>query len=431
MKLLAHSALGLSDRRLVYRILGKILHIGVSSLSCTQTFLIRALSAKPRSITGKEIRRVLIIKLDELGDSVMVWPLVNDLRTYLPDAEITLLLNQSVVGLWGGVAGIRIMGVDVSCRKLLRPFLLPIRHFRLVRRHFRQEEFDVCFVPRRDSDDVYATFLAYFTRSKRRISFTEKSTPRKALTNKSFDSMLTDALPAPPVQHETLSNRSMLAAIGLSARSRQQPFPTMPETVAYAEGALPGPSSSYVAVCPTSGHSALKQWGVERFADAASRLIEAGFIVVLLGGPGDMQLAQVIQDGCNGKCINFVGKTSLSQMVALLSRCGSFLGNDAGPMHVASALGLVTVGVFGSSCWHQFGPWAPRHSVVVHEMNCSPCHVHARNRCDICIYGEPVCLHQITVDEVLEALLANIVGRGAESNKKALPVINSDHLPEG
>lgn len=427
MSLLAHSSPGPDNRSIGQRALGTVLHVGLSALCSAQTFLVRVLAPKPRFVASKEIRRALIIKLDELGDSMMAWPLIDDLKMHLPNAEITLLLNQSVIGLWDGVAGMRILGVDTRCRKLLRPLLLPIRHFRLVQERLRGEEFDICFVPRRDSDDAYATFLAYFTKSKQRISFTEKSTPRKAITNKSFDSLLTDALPTPPVQHETLSNRSMLAAIGLSAKLRQQPFPILPAVTAYAEEVLPGPSSSYVAICPTSGHSPLKQWGAERFADAASRLIEAGFTVVLIGGPGDVELGRIVQDECNGRCLNFVGETSLSQMAGLLTRCGAFLGNDAGPMHVASALGLATVGVFGSSCWHQFGPWAPRHAVVVHEINCSPCHGHARNRCDICIYAQPVCLHHITVDEVLNALLAIIPGWDVESNGRVLPVINSSH----
>lgn len=421
MTLLAHTGHDSDNSGFGSRMLGAVLHVGLSALCNVQTLLVRVLISKPRFAPSKEIRRVLIIKLDELGDSMMAWPLIHDLKMHLPDAEITLLLNQSVMGLWEGVTGIRVMGVDIRCRKLLRPFLLPIRHLRFARERLHGEEFDICLVPRRDSDDSYATFLAYFTKSKQRISFTEKSTPRKVITNRSFDSLLTDPLPPPPIQHETLSNHSMLATIGLSGRLRQQPFPIPLATAAYAEEVLPAPSSSYIAICPTSGHSPLKQWGAQRFADAAARLIETGFTVVLLGGPGDVELGQIVQARCNGKCINFVGETSLSEMAGLLSRCGAFLGNDAGPMHVASALGLATVGVFGSSCWHQFGPWAPRHAVVVHELNCSPCNEHTRNRCDICIYGKPVCLHQITVDEVLNALLTII------PTAKVLPVINSSH----
>jgi lipopolysaccharide heptosyltransferase II len=379
--------------------------LGFSILAVIQTTLTRTLVRVRPRVTRGDIQRILVVKLDELGDLVMAWPLIHTLRSRLPEAELTLVVNRSVLGITEGMAGIRVIGVDVNCNKLLRPFILTIRHYRFVRNHLRNEKFDVCFLPRRDSDDVAATVLAYFTRSARRISFSEKSTRRKTVTNRSFDSLLTDILPAPPVQHETKTNLSLLAAIGLPPAACRQPLPLPAAAVRHAEDALPGSGAPYVAICPTSGHSSLKQWGVERFAEVASRLTAAGISVVLIGGPTDSQLGSVIQAACEGKCLNFIGNTSLSQMAAMLAKCSVFLGNDAGPLHVASALGVATLGIFGSSCWHQFGPWAPRHCVVVHEMSCSPCHDHTKNRCDVCIYGQPSCMNQVTTVEVFEALM--------------------------
>lgn len=378
----------------------------LSVVAVTQTILTRALVKIPRRVAVGRIERILVVRLDELGDLVMTWPLIHALRSCLPEAELTLLVNQSVLGITEGMAGIRVIGVNVRCSKLLRQFVLPVRHYRFVRKYLRNEQFDVCLLPRRDSDDVAATMLAYFTRATRRISFSEKSTPRKAITNRSFDSLLTDVLSAPPVQHEIRTNLSLLAAIGVHPIARSCPLPLTDATVRFAENSLPLADATYVAICPTSGHSRLKQWGAERFAEVASRLTASGISVVLIGGPADSPLGSVIQDACEGNCLNFIGRTSLLEMAALLARCAAFLGNDAGPTHVASALGIGTVGVFGSSCWHQFGPWTGRQSVIVREISCSPCIGHSKNRCDVCLYSKPICLEQITTAEVLEAVTA-------------------------
>lgn len=389
---------------LLRRIFLSMARQAISLLAATQTTLIRALVQVPTRPSRDGVQRILIIKLDELGDLVMAWPLVHALKWNLPNAELTLLVNRSVLGITEGMVGIRVIGVDVSGNRALRQFILPFRHYRFVRRHLRGQQFDVCFLPRRDSDDVGATILAYFTSANRRISFTEKSTCRKALTNRSYDSLLTDVVPAPPVQHETTTNLNLMATLGLSPNAPMQRFPITEAADRFAERSLPFSGAPYVALCPSSGHSKLKQWGAERFAAVAAQLASSGIPVVLIGAPQDSQLGALIQSASGGKCLDFIGKTSLSQMAGLLAKCHAFVGNDAGPMHVASALGVPTIGIFGSSCSHQFGPWAPWRSIIAREIHCSPCHSHEKNRCDVCVYIEPVCLHQINPSSVLAAV---------------------------
>ena len=395
--------------RKIRSLIASAVQAAMSMISVMQTVLLRSLVSIPRPIVKDRLQRILIVRLDELGDLVMTLPLIQALKAGLPDAELTLLVNQSVVGIVEGMTGLRVIGVPVACNKWIRPFVLPFRHYGFVRRELRDKEFDICLLPRRDADDVCATILAYFTRSSRRMSFTERSTPRKLATNRSYDSLLTDVLPVPKLQHETLTNLSMLTAIGLPFSSYDQLLPLPASAVQFAEQMLPEAPTSYVAICPTSGHSALKQWGVERFAEVAGRLAASGRTIILLGSSADASMGQVIEAACKDRCVNMIGKTSLVQMAALLNRCTAFLGNDAGPMHVASALGIATVGILGSSCWHQFGPWGPRHTVLVREIACSPCVKHLKNRCDVCVHGSPLCLYQISPSEVFQSVQAALM----------------------
>jgi lipopolysaccharide heptosyltransferase II len=366
--------------------------------------------ARPPEMEGpsEELRRILVIKPDELGDVAMALPFLSALRQRAPRAEVTLVLNSGVAGLLKGYPGISILSVDVACNKLLRPVLLPLRHYRFARAHLRTQNFDVCLLPRRDGDDVYGTILAYFSGARRRISYTEKSTQHKAVVNRKFDALLTDVLPKPPVQHETISNLALLDVVRLSTEPTEPVVPLDAESRCFAERVIAGASASCVAICPSAGHSELKQWGADRFAEAAGILCSLGYTVVLIGTAADRELGIPIEAAAGPTCINLIGKTTLSEMAAVLTRCAAFVGNDAGPMHVAAALRIPTVGIFGSSCSHKFGAWGPRSQVVAREPECSPCRNHSKDRCKICIYTENLCLRQIPAQEVVDAVLAMI-----------------------
>ena len=91
------------------------------------------------------------------------------------------------------------------------------------------------------------------------------------------------------------------------------------------------------------------------------------------------------------------GETSIGEAIALLSLCDGFAGNDSGSMHVAGALGLPTVGIYGSTRADRTGPLGPRTSVLYRKIECSPCLKRT------CRYGHYDCLKQISPEDVVEA----------------------------
>lgn len=378
-------------------------------ISAVQVYLIRYLIPMHDRAAGGDYASILIIKLDELGDVAMMLPLLAALKHSKPDAKVTVVVNSQTSDLLAGMKGIQLLSVDVTCHHLLRPLVLPIRHYRFAKRHFDRQSFDLCLLPRRDADDVYATFLAYFSRASRRIGFSEKSTPRKAERNRCYDRLLTDVFDATAVEHETTCNLRLLDYAGISSAKLAPLQCYLPESVfSNAESALSESRLPYIAICPSSGHSELKQWGADRFAEVAGTLTSAGYPIVLLGGKNDVELGARIESAVTGTCINLTGKTSLPEVLAILNRCRVFLGNDAGLIHLASALGIPAVGVFGSSCHHRFGPWGEGHSVLVREISCSPCRSHLVNRCQACIYQENLCLRQISAGEASDAVLSAV-----------------------
>src|SRR5262244_1624823 len=128
-------------RALLFRFGLEAAHTWLAALSRIQVLLVKLLCPVAPTQIDSAIQGVLVIKLDELGDLAMAMPFLRTLREQLPNAQITLVVNRSVAGLLAGVSDVKVLGTDVKCSRLLRPLLLPIRHYRFVQRNLRDQNF--------------------------------------------------------------------------------------------------------------------------------------------------------------------------------------------------------------------------------------------------------------------------------------------------
>jgi heptosyltransferase-2 len=130
-----------------------------------------------------------------------------------------------------------------------------------------------------------------------------------------------------------------------------------------------------IGVSPGAAYGTAKQWLPERFAEAAARLAEArGAEVALFGSSGERELCEQVAKLLNGhRVTNYAGKTTLGEFIDLASQCELFLTNDSGAMHIASALGVPTVAIFGATDDVATGPTGPLARVVREAVDCSPC----------------------------------------------------------
>ncbi len=165
----------------------------------------------------------------------------------------------------------------------------------------------------------------------------------------------------------------------------------------------------YVVLNPNAGQLSLeRRWPAASFADLARRLAgEDETPVVLIGAAGEAEYVRAIAARIGaapaGLVTNLTGKLSIGELCALLSRAGALVTNDSGPMHIAAALGTPTVAMFGPETPVMYGPLGTRTSALWKPPVCSPCiNVHD-NKVANCIHGQPECLVNIAVDEVLEA----------------------------
>jgi heptosyltransferase-2 len=126
-------------------------------------------------------------------------------------------------------------------------------------------------------------------------------------------------------------------------------------------------------VSPGAAFGTAKRWLPERFAEAVARL---GQPAALFGSKDERALCESISDDLRARGIpahNFAGETTLAEYIELAAACAVYLTNDSGSMHIASALNVPTVAVFGATDHVGTGPTGPLAKVVREQVECSPC----------------------------------------------------------
>jgi heptosyltransferase-2 len=136
-----------------------------------------------------------------------------------------------------------------------------------------------------------------------------------------------------------------------------------------------------IAIGAGASYGSAKCWPPERFAEFVNRVRrENDSDVILFGAASEQKVAEAIKVGITGRVISLVGKTAIGDLPALFSRCQLFVGNDSGAMHVAAAVGLPVVAIFGPTDPHGTAPITPHCTIVQEKPYCSPCFL---RRCPI------------------------------------------------
>jgi heptosyltransferase-2 len=159
-----------------------------------------------------------------------------------------------------------------------------------------------------------------------------------------------------------------------------------------------------IGISPGAAYGTAKRWMPERFAEAASELANArGAALALFGSRAEHDLCEQIAQMLHGHDVtNYAGRTTLEQFIELAARCELFLTNDSGAMHIASALGVPTVAIFGDTDDEATGPTGPHARVVREQVECSPCLL---RECPI----DHRCMTRISAGRVVEEALALLV----------------------
>jgi len=162
-----------------------------------------------------------------------------------------------------------------------------------------------------------------------------------------------------------------------------------------------------LAICPGAEFGSSKQWPASHFIMLCTRLLADGWRVVIMGSAGDAAIAQEIYEGVEQKlgrsltdrCFNLAGKTTLAEAIDIMAACALAVSNDSGLMHVAAALNLPVVALYGSTSSEFTPPLAPMAKILTTPIECRPCFDRE------CRFGHKRCMTDIEPARVLTAIL--------------------------
>jgi heptosyltransferase-2 len=207
-----------------------------------------------------------------------------------------------------------------------------------------------------------AAWIAWLARIPTRIGY--KRDGRQLLLTHAIDLPKRGEIP----RHERFYYLELVRRAGLIDR-----LPASPEIRLHRMAA--GNGKRVIGISPGAAYGTAKRWLPERFAEAAARLAdERGASIALFGSTSERELCDQVAARINrSQVVNYAGETTLSQFIELASACELFLTNDSGAMHIASALGVPTVAIFGATDDTTTGPTGCNARVVRENVACSPC----------------------------------------------------------
>jgi heptosyltransferase II len=363
--------------------------------------------------SSSHAQRILVRGTNWLGDAVMTTPALMRLREKFPGSHIAILTPEKLRGLWLNHPAVN---ETIS--------FCPGEGVFAVAKKLRAGKFDTTLVLPNSPRSAIEVFWAGipcrigYARPWRNFFLTQTVAPREGAVkmrkrsveeiNKLIGQKTEDRgrrTEIPKSTHQTYEYLHLAAAMGASPESLPPKLLVTPEE-AEAAGKKFGwekISGPFFGLSAGAEYGPAKRWPVERFIAAAKEIQKrTNCPWILFGGKNDAEFANQIESAIGGQgVLNLAGKTSLRELMALLKRCRVFLTNDTGPMHVAVALGVPVVAIFGSTSPELTGPVSSgelRHQILTSDAACAPCFL---RECPI----DFRCMDGISVERVVEAVI--------------------------
>jgi heptosyltransferase-2 len=340
------------------------------------------------------MQSILIIAPNWIGDAVSTQPLLANLKVLYPNSKIDILASNWVAPVYRACSEVHeVIEAKFEHKKLqwnLRKQLAKV---------IEAKNYQACFVLPNSFKSALIPWLANIPF---RIGY--RGELRFGLINLALDNPSKVNRP-PMMEHylalsqllkddESISLDRLAPKLNVSSAAKQQ-----------VEQKLQGAninSDSIYAICPGAEYGPSKRWPTEYFAVLAQQLIKqnSNNQIILLGSKSDHSLAQEItskgQQASNVH--NWCGNTSLDEAIALIGMSKAVVSNDSGLMHIAAALQIPQVAIFGSSDPAHTPPLSDRAKIIWLNMSCSPCHKR------VCPLGHLRCLKDILPEQVLITL---------------------------
>ena len=342
---------------------------------------------KTQQINWPDVKRVLLVKLRSIGDTVLSTPSLIALRRFLPDAQIDILLEDWVAPVLDGFEPVdNVIAVGKGSTERLRT------SWRL-----RQKRYDVAF---NLHGGTTATLFVRASGARHRVGLATYQYP--FLYNHLLSSV--SDFWHQEKTHSAEQQLALLGFVGVPVEGRPKSRLTVNEQALnsinsrLSESAIRNAQSAMALFHPSTAFFT-KQWPTENFARTAEFLAEKGLQTVAVTSKSENAVLEKLVHESKVPIITF-DDLSLPEITALASKAKLFVGNDSGIAHIAAAVQTPTVVIFGSSNRDHWRPWTDAPNEIVYtEFACQPCPGYT---CEV--FGEPRCILSIRTDTVFEAI---------------------------
>lgn len=335
----------------------------------------------------ESVRSVLVVRLRSIGDAVLATPSLYALKRFLPRARIDILLEDWVAPVLEGspyVDNIVTLKRGNSSSRAR------------VAQQLRRTRYDVAY---NLHGGTTATLLMRASGAKHRVGYS-------AYRYSWLHNHLAPSSSLLWGRDKTHSVEQQLALVGWTGVPVTDRPPTQLEvteqaaaTIAARLGAAGLDETKPLAIIHPAAAFATKQWATEKFARVAEDLSARGLSIVVITAPTETLIAEELKRDSAVPVIAFTD-LSLPEVTALAARARLFVGNDSGMAHIAAAVGLPAIVIFGSSNTAHWSPWAKAPAeVVLEEMECQPCHGYFCAK-----FAQPECILRVPIERVTAAI---------------------------
>lgn len=339
------------------------------------------MAASEKTIDWRGVKRVLVVRLRSIGDTVLATPSLTALRRFLPDAKIDILLEDWVAPV---LEGHEALDSVIAVGKGLKERAAVVRRL-------RRGRYDVAF---NLHGGTTSTFLTLLSGAEHRVGYSnyQYSFLYNHLLSSSSDFW------GKEFTHSAEQQLALLGSVGIPVEDRPPSTLTVTAEASAALAAKFDSTAPFALIHPAAAF-ATKQWDAVNFARIAEYLAARGIKRVAIATKKERPVLERLTAESRVPITTF-DDLSLPEIVALASKATLFIGNDSGIAHISAALNTPSVLVFGSSNRNHWGPWTQAPAEMVFEkLDCQPCPGYS---CEV--YGEPKCILSVRYESVIEAI---------------------------
>ena len=324
----------------------------------------------------KNFKKILVVKPSSLGDVVHSLPFLHVLKKKYPNAEVHWIIAKGLEGLLESNPLIsRIWVIEKDKWRAFKSLSFTLRNLNNLKKTLQEEAFDIVI----DLQGLLRSgLLSYVSGAPVRIGFRE--------AREGAGLFYTHKIEGGKDIHAVDRYLKIAGFLGCDIKNIEPPALKTGDIV---QNKI---NYEYVVIAPGARWQT-KKWHPECFGELAARL---NLKSVVVGSSADIEIADQVVKNSRGNAVSLAGKTSLKELIGIISRAKFVVTNDSGPMHIAAALNIPVFAIFGPTNPMRTGPYGKNNTVVKTKVSCAPCY---KKKC-----RSVKCMDSVSVEEVFNVI---------------------------